>query len=272
MGLVDFTNPRAVVWFKEKLRGLLRMGVDCFKTDFGERIPIDVVYHDGSDPERMHNYYTYLYNKTVFELLEEERGAQPGPALRAIRHGRQPEISRALGRGLFGHLRVDGGDAARRSLARPLGLRILEPRHLGFEKTATPDLYKRWVAFGLLSSHCRLHGNESYRVPWLFDEEAMEVLRFFAKLKSRLMPYIFSAAVEASRDGLPMMRAMVLEFPDGSGLRISRSAVHSRPLPARRARILGRRDVSYYLPPAAGPTFSAQCRWKEAVAEESTTT
>src|SRR5687768_1621377 len=69
MALVDFTNPAARAWFQGKLRALLDMGVDCFKTDFGERIPTDVVWHDGSDPERMHNYYTHLYNETVFEVL-----------------------------------------------------------------------------------------------------------------------------------------------------------------------------------------------------------
>ncbi len=74
MGIVDFTNPEACKWFAEKLRALLKMGVDTFKTDFGERIPTDVVYHDGSDPFKMHNYYTYLYNRTVFDLLREERG------------------------------------------------------------------------------------------------------------------------------------------------------------------------------------------------------
>ncbi|WP_037841856.1 TIM-barrel domain-containing protein, partial [Streptomyces sp. NRRL WC-3549] len=75
MALVDFTNPEATAWYQGKLKGLLDQGVDGFKTDFGERIPTDVVWHDGSDPERMHNYYTHLYNKAVFELLEQERGA-----------------------------------------------------------------------------------------------------------------------------------------------------------------------------------------------------
>ena len=84
----------------------------------------------------------------------------------------------------------------------------------GFEQTATPDLFKRWSAFGLLSSHSRLHGSNSYRVPWLFDEEAVDVLRFFTRLKCRLMPYLFGAASQAHDSGVPMMRAMVLEFPD----------------------------------------------------------
>ena len=74
MALVDFSNPDAVAWYCSKLRALLEMGVDSFKTDFGERIPDDAVYHDGSDPKLMHNYYPYLYNKAVFELLEEYHG------------------------------------------------------------------------------------------------------------------------------------------------------------------------------------------------------
>ena len=84
----------------------------------------------------------------------------------------------------------------------------------GFQNTAPAHVYKRWCAFGLLSSHSRLHGFSSYRVPWIYDDEAVDVLRAFTKLKCRLMPYLFAAAAEAARSGAPMMRAMVLEFPD----------------------------------------------------------
>jgi alpha-D-xyloside xylohydrolase len=87
----------------------------------------------------------------------------------------------------------------------------------GFEQTASADVYKRWCAFGLLSSHSRLHGSSSYRVPWLFDEEAVDVLRAFTKLKCRLMPYLFDAACTAHQEGIPVMRAMPLEFPDDPG-------------------------------------------------------
>jgi alpha-D-xyloside xylohydrolase len=84
----------------------------------------------------------------------------------------------------------------------------------GFEGTPDPAVFKRWIAFGLLSSHSRLHGSGSYRVPWAYDEEAVDVLRSFTRLKMRLMPYLAIAAEEAHRDGVPMMRPMVLEFPD----------------------------------------------------------
>jgi alpha-D-xyloside xylohydrolase len=87
----------------------------------------------------------------------------------------------------------------------------------GFEGTPTPALFKRWIAFGLLSSHSRLHGSSSYRVPWLFDEEAVDVLRLFTRLKLGLMPYLYEVARAAHTEGVPMMRAMVLEFPDDPG-------------------------------------------------------
>jgi len=89
----------------------------------------------------------------------------------------------------------------------------------GFEMTATPDLYKRWMQFGLLSTHSRLHGSKSYRVPWLFDEEANDVCREFTRLKARMMPYIFQASVDANRTGVPVMRAMILEFESDPAVR-----------------------------------------------------
>jgi alpha-D-xyloside xylohydrolase len=84
----------------------------------------------------------------------------------------------------------------------------------GFAGTPPADVYKRWIAFGLLSSHSRLHGNNSYRVPWLFDEEAVDVLRAFTRLKCGLMPYLYGSALEAVSRGIPVMRAMLLEFPE----------------------------------------------------------
>ncbi|MGQ4666966.1 alpha-xylosidase [Metabacillus halosaccharovorans] len=214
MGVVDFTNPAACEWYCGKLKGLLDMGVDSFKTDFGERIPTDVVYYDGSDPQRMHNYYAYLYNKVVFDLLEEEKGKKE-----AVVFAR----SAAVGSQQFPvHW---GGDcnATYESMAESLrgglslslsGFGYWSHDIGGFENTASPDLFKRWLAFGLLSSHSRLHGSSSYRVPWLFDEEAVVVTKHFSKLKNRLMPYLYSASVENHNTGVPVMRPMLLEFAE----------------------------------------------------------
>ncbi len=214
MGIVDFTNPSARRWYSDKLRELIKMGVDTFKTDFGERIPLDVVYYDGSDPYKMHNYYTYLYNQTVFETLKEELGEE-----NALVFAR----SATVGSQKFPvHW---GGDclATYESMAETLraglslglcGFGFWSHDIGGFDSSTTPDLYKRWVAFGLLSSHSRLHGNNAYKVPWLYDEEAVEVLKFFVELKCSLMPYLWKEAWEAKEKGIPMLRAMVLEFEE----------------------------------------------------------
>ena len=213
MALVDFTNPAACKWFQDKLEVLLDMGVDCFKTDFGERIPTeDVVYYDGSDPAKMHNYYTYLYNKTVYELLQRKRGKDD-----AVLFARS---ATAGGQKFPVHW---GGDcwsnyeAMAESMRGGLSLTMSGFGYWshdigGFEDTSTPDVYKRWAAFGLLSTHSRFHGSTSYRVPWAYDDEAVDVVRFFTKLKLSLTPYLYSSAVRTSRTGVPMMRSMVLEF------------------------------------------------------------
>lgn len=212
MAIVDFTNPDACRWYQEKLEVLLDMGVDCFKTDFGERIPVEAVYANGADPKKMHNYYTYLYNKTVYELLERKRGKKE-----AVLFARS---ATAGGQKFPVHW---GGDcwsdyeSMEESLRGGLSLTMSGFGYWshdigGFESTSTPDVYKRWCAFGLLSSHSRLHGSTSYRVPWAYDEESVEVVRFFTKLKASLMPYLYRNAIETSQTGVPVMRSMVLEY------------------------------------------------------------
>lgn len=214
MGIVDFTNPDACSWYNSHLEKLMEMGIDSFKTDFGERIPTDVVYHDGSDPVKMHNYYSYLYNQVVFNLLEEKRGKNE-----AVLFARS---STAGGQQFPVHWGGDC-DATYESMAESLrgglslglsGFGYWSHDIGGFESTAPADLYKRWAAFGLLSSHSRLHGSKSYRVPWVYDEESVDVVRFFTKLKCSLMPYLYQQANHSSSIGIPMMRAMLLDFPN----------------------------------------------------------
>lgn len=211
--IVDFTNPAARTWFKSKLKPLLDMGVDCFKTDFGERIPTDAVYFDGSDAEQMHNLYTQLYNETVYELLLEHnaedalvfaRSATVGGQKMPVHWGGDNTSTfESMAESLRGGLSLGLG-----------GFGFWSHDIGGFEGNPDPAVFKRWVAFGALSSHSRLHGNESVRVPWAFDEEAVDVTRKFIKLKATLMPYLYKVAIEATEKGLPMMRPMLMEFPE----------------------------------------------------------
>lgn len=233
MGLVDFTNPAAREWFKDKVKALLNQGVDSIKTDFGERIPRDVVWHDGSPKLSMHNWYTQLYNQAVFEAIEETygkgnaclyaRSATVGGQQKPVHWGGDCEstfngMAQSLRAGLsltssgFGFWSHDIG---------------------GFEGAfPDPAVYKRWVAFGMLGSHSRLHGSTVYRVPWLFDEEdekngvalvpgqtAVDVVREFTKLKLELMPYVYQLGLQPHVNGTPVMRSMFVEFPDDPACR-----------------------------------------------------
>ena len=233
MGLVDFTNPAAREWFKDKVKALLNQGVDAIKTDFGERIPRDVVWYDGSPKLSMHNWYTQLYNQAVFEAIEETygkgnaclyaRSATVGGQQQPVHWGGDCEstfngMAQSLRAGLsltssgFGFWSHDIG---------------------GFEGAfPDPAVYKRWVAFGMLGSHSRLHGSTVYRVPWLFDEEdekngvalvpgqtAVDVVREFTKLKLELMPYVYQLGLQPHANGTPVMRSMFVEVPDDPACR-----------------------------------------------------
>ena len=215
MALVDFTNPAACKWFQDKLEVLLDMGVDCFKTDFGERIPTeDVVYYDGSDPVKMHNYYTYLYNKTVYELLQRKRGKDDAVLFARSATAGGQKFPVHWGGDCFSNYE-SMWETLRGGLSLCMsGFGYFSHDISGFEAQGTPDLYKRWCAFGLMSSHSRLHGNSSYRVPWNFDEESCDVLRHWTKLKGKLMPYLWTQAHKTHATGVPMMRAMVMEYAD----------------------------------------------------------
>ncbi|MHC6204086.1 alpha-xylosidase [Breznakiellaceae bacterium SP9] len=214
LAIVDFTNPAACAWYTEKLGEVLDLGIDYIKTDFGERIPLDAVYHSGADPVAMHNYYTYLYGKTVFEYLEKKKGsgkvclfarsATAGSQKFPLHWGGDCESTfEAMAETLRGGLSL--GLSGFGFWSHDIG---------GFEGAPDAALFKRWLAFGLLSSHSRLHGSNSYRVPWNVDEESVAVCKFFAELKRTLVPYLLEAQKETHEKGIPMMRAMLLEFPD----------------------------------------------------------
>lgn len=212
LAVVDFTNPAARQWYTDKLNALMDMGVDCFKTDFGERIPTDCTYFDGSDPMKMHNYYAYLYNKTVYEAVKAKKGEKEAFVFaRSATAGGQKFPVHWGGDCWSDYESMEQSLRGGLSLTSS-GFGFWSHDIGGFESKSSADVYKRWCAFGLLSTHSRLHGSGSYRVPWTYDEESVDVVRFFTRLKARLMPYLYRNAVQTAQTGVPMMRAMVLEF------------------------------------------------------------
>jgi alpha-D-xyloside xylohydrolase len=167
----------------------------------------------------MHNYYSYIYNQVVFDLLKREKGPEEAVlfARSATTGGQQFPIHWA---GDNSSSYPSMAETLRGGLSLGMsGFGYWSHDISGFNDTASPDLYKRWVAFGLLSSHSRLHGASSARMPWLFDNESIAVVRFFRNLKLQLMPYLKHVAQEAQERGIPMLRAMVLEYPNDPACR-----------------------------------------------------
>ncbi|CAK7234450.1 hypothetical protein SCUCBS95973_008940 [Sporothrix curviconia] len=225
MALVDFTNPAACTWYAACLNKLFDLGVDAIKTDFGERIPVrDVQWHDAArhaDPSRMHNYYTLLYNRVVYEALTARFGAGQGVL-----------FARSATAGSQRFPLHWGGDCESTSVAMAESLRGGLSLGLsgfafwsvdigGFEGSPPPGIYKRWVAFGLLCSHSRLHGSNSYRVPWTIDGDnrspagATATLARWTALKRRLLPYLLAQAAASVAAGLPLsVRATCIDYPD----------------------------------------------------------
>lgn len=255
LAIVDFTNPDAKKWYQDKLEEMLDMGVDCFKTDFGERIPTDAVYYSGADPVKMHNFYTYIYNQAVYEVLEKKRGKEEAVLFARSATAGSQKFPVHWGGDCWSDY-VSMAESLRGGLSlTSSGFGFWSHDIGGFESQSTPDVYKRWAAFGLLSSHSRLHGSTSYRVPWVYDEKAVDVVRYFTNLKLKLMPYLYSSAVVTSQTGVPVMRSMVLEFEKDRNCRyLDRQYMLGDSLLV--APVFSEDgDVSYYLPEGTWTNF-----------------
>jgi alpha-D-xyloside xylohydrolase len=209
--IVDFSHPEAVRWFRGKLDAQLALGADTFKPDFAEEIPEDAVFHDGHTGVDRHNPYPLVYQREAFEAVRARAG-------RGIVWSRSaaPGVQRYPGHwaGDSECTFPDLANTLRGGLAASMsGLAHWSHDIGGFWGTPTPELYARWAQCGLLSSLARYHGATA-RDPWLFGPEVLAIFREYARLRSRLIPYLESLAWEAADTGTPLMRPMVVEFPD----------------------------------------------------------
>lgn len=215
VAIVDFSNPEAVIWYQQKHRVLLQMGVDVFKTDMGEAIPEDALFSNGMTGAEMHNIYPLFYHRVVYEVSKKY---SPKNALIWGRSGYA---------GIQKYPLVWSGDSytsfsdmacvLRGGLSLSLsGVPFWSHDIGGFQGSSpSPQLYIRWAQFGLFTSHARCHGI-SPREPWAYGKKALEIFKKYVQLRYRLIPYIYSYAHIAAQTGLPVIRPLVLEYQDDS--------------------------------------------------------
>ena len=213
--ILDFSNPETVAWYQQKIDGLMKQGVSTIKCDFGEAAPYNGLYHSGKGGLYEHNLYPLRYNKALWEVVERNhpgegiiwaRSAWAGSQRYALHWGGDAATTNT---GMLGDLR--GG------LSFGLSGFSFWSHDMGGFVTASPeDIYRRWLPFGFLSSHTRAHGAPPTE-PWLISESFTDAFRECAKMKYKLMPYVWEQAKECSKLGLPMVRALLVEFPHDQG-------------------------------------------------------
>ena len=213
--ILDFSNPETVSWYQSKIEGLMKQGVSIIKCDFGEAAPYNGFYHSGKGGLYEHNLYPLRYNKALFDVVERNhpgegiiwaRSAWAGSQRYALHWGGDAATTNT---GLLGDLR--GG------LSFGLSGFSFWSHDMGGFVTASPeDIYRRWLPFGFLSSHTRAHGAPPTE-PWLISESFTDAFRACAEMKYKLMPYVYAQAKDCTERGLPMVRALLVEFPQDKG-------------------------------------------------------
>ncbi|MCM1139591.1 MAG: alpha-xylosidase [Duncaniella sp.] len=212
--VLDFTNPATVAWYQEKLGKLITQGVGAIKVDFGEGAPLDAIYSNGRSGLYEHNLYPVRYNRAVAEITKKI-------------HGENIIWARSAWAGSQRYPLHWGGDAAttnagflgtiRAGLSLGLSGFCFWSNDIGGFVTDSPEnLYRRWLPYGFLTSHSRVHGAPPTE-PWLYGKEFTDYFRKCAEMKYKLMPYVYAQATKCTQTGLPMMRALLVEFPDDPG-------------------------------------------------------
>lgn len=214
---VDFTNPAAASWYKQRCKAVLRDGVAVLKTDLCELGPEEAVYHNGLSGGEGHNLFTREFARVVYEAVREVHGDEAMIWCRSGSLGAQCNPVHWAGDvycnfdSMLGQLRAILG-------AGMSGFVFFSHDIGGFQGKAWPELYIRWFQLGMFTSHARAHGGEDHE-PWAYGEEAERICLEFARLRYSLMPYIYSSAVESCRQGLPLLRPLILAYPGDRNVR-----------------------------------------------------
>jgi len=212
--VLDFTNPATVAWYQEKIAGLLRLGVGVIKVDFGEAAPQMGVYTNGRTGFYEHNLYPLRYNRAVAEITKQVTGENIIWARSAWAGSQRYPLHWG---GDSGNDDTSMAATLRGGLSFGLsGFSFWSHDIGGFTQRSPEELYRRWMPFGMLTSHSRCHGAPP-KEPWAYSPQFLDDFRRSDEMKYRLMPYVYAQAKDSSERGLPMVRALFIEYPEDPG-------------------------------------------------------
>ena len=219
----DFTNPEFLEWYKERVKKIVRMGVSVIKTDFSEAVPEEVVFHNGMSGCEGHNLLTYLYAKNIYTWMNEiceKCGELP------LLWGRSGYVgSHTIPAAWAGD---SSSDKANHSAILQAGLGMAmsgvsfwgydlggfyNTGYTGNEKRPDVEDYLSSVQMGLWMPLSRAHG-KTPREPWQYGDLALEKVKEWINFRHRLTPYLYHTACQSHLFGIPMLRPLVMEYPD----------------------------------------------------------
>ena len=237
----EFTLARSRAWWGSLYSDFVHMGIKGFWNDMNEpaiferadkTMPLDV--HHRLDPEArplyggkesvshgaIHNVFGMQNARATYEGLRKLQGNErPFVLTRAAFAGTQRYAATWTGdnTSTYNHMRLSVPNLLSLGIS---GYALVGDDIGGFDRSPTPELLTRWLALGVFNPIYRDHTNKGSldQEPWVHGSEHEAIRKRYIELRYQLMPYIYTAAEEATRTGMPMMRPMFLEYPEVESL------------------------------------------------------
>ncbi|MGH9430419.1 MAG: glycoside hydrolase family 31 protein [Terriglobia bacterium] len=224
----DFTSSRVRTWWGSLYQGLIKDGVAGFWNDMNEpsvfevpskTMPLDATFYDHglhSSHAKIHNVYGMLMSEGTRDgMLKARPNMRPLVITRDTYAGGQRYAAVWTGdnSSTWEHLRISLRELMTMGLS---GLDLAGADIGGFALSPSPDLYTRWLEAAVFYPYCRTHTSIGTRQqdPWSYGNRREEINRDSIDLRYRLLPYLYNAFYQSSQTGLPVMRALLLDYPN----------------------------------------------------------
>lgn len=221
----DFGNPDVRAWWAKHIKFFADMGACGIWNDMDEpanfrakgQLPDDLVFHNGQEKTthaKMHNVFGHLQSQAAYEGMKAATQQRPYIITRAAYAGTQKYSTVWTGdnAAVWSHLQLAIPQLNGLGMS---GFAFAGTDIGGFQEDTTPELLTRWVEASVLVPLMRNHSilGSRYQEPWSFDQQTLDIYRKYLNLRYRLIPYLYDQFHQAETSGLPVMRPLVLNYP-----------------------------------------------------------